>query len=71
MMNLKHFPTPIKIFLCLAIALALGLLTSIAVLPVAYIYDFQIGTWETIHYTTISIYFIATIYWVFYRKPKR
>tara|TARA_R100000808_G_C2096085_1_gene114766 strand:+ start:436 stop:651 length:216 start_codon:yes stop_codon:yes gene_type:complete len=71
MKNLRKFPTPIKLFACIAISLVLVFLTAIFMLPFAFAYDFDNCTWEYMHYAFGAMYFIATIYWAFFTKERR
>ena len=62
---------PIKIFVSVAISLILVFLTAVIMLPFAFIYDCNDSTWEIIHYTFGSIYFITTMYYLFINKDRR
>jgi len=71
MKNLRNLPTPIKLFVCIAITLILVFLTALIMLPFGLVYEFDNSTWEWMHYGFGSIYFVATIYWFFFVKERR
>tara|TARA_R110000751_G_scaffold92045_2_gene180326 strand:- start:412 stop:657 length:246 start_codon:yes stop_codon:yes gene_type:complete len=65
MKKLKNYIAPIKIFMSVIFSMLLGILTIAALIPITYIYNFDMSTSQLIYVGVTSVYFISTISYLF------
>ena len=65
MKKLKNYIAPVKIFISVIFSIVLGILTITALIPITYLYNFDMSTSQLIYVGVTSVYFISTISYLF------
>jgi hypothetical protein len=65
MKRIKNYIAPVKIFISVIFSIVLGILTITALIPITYLYNFDMSTSQLIYVGVTSVYFISTLTYLF------